>query len=194
MLLQEKLKNKKVILASASPRRQDLLKKMGIDFEVRVRETDELYPDGLKAEQIPLYLCRKKAGNFDPGELKNSILITADTIVWLNNEVLGKPVNNDDAEMTLRKLSGQKHEVITAVCIKSENKQKAFYSNTGVYFKEISFDEMKYYIESCKPFDKAGAYGIQEWIGYTGIYRIEGSYYNVMGLPTQKLYEELIKF
>ncbi|MCD4681484.1 MAG: Maf family nucleotide pyrophosphatase [Bacteroidales bacterium] len=194
MLLKDKLKNTKIILASASPRRHNLFREMGLDFEVQIRDTIESYPDDLRAEQIPLYLCRKKADAFVSEELKNTILITADTIVWLDSEVLSKPVTSSDAEITLGKLSGKKHEVITAVCIKSENKLNTFYSSTDVYFKDLSLDEIKYYIEFYKPFDKAGAYGIQEWIGYTGIYRIEGSYFNVMGLPTQKLYEELLKF
>ena len=194
MLLKDKLKNTKLILASASPRRQNLLRDMGLDFEVQIRDTIESYPDDLRAEQIPLYICRKKADAFVSEELKNTILITADTIVWLDSEVLSKPVTSSDAEITLGKLSGKKHEVITAVCIKSENKLNTFYSSTDVYFKALSSDEIKYYIEFYKPFDKAGAYGIQEWIGYIGIYRIEGSYFNVMGLPTQRLYEELLKF
>jgi len=194
MLIQQKFKDIKIILASASPRRQHLLKEMGLDFEVQVREIDESYPDDLKAEEIALFLCRKKADSFHIDELINKVLITADTIVWMNNEVLGKPDSNKDAEITLKKLSGRRHEVITAVCIKSENKLHTFYSSTDVYFKDLSDFEIKYYIEYYKPFDKAGAYGIQEWIGYTGIYRIEGSYFNVMGLPTQKLYEELLKF
>jgi len=194
MLLKDKLKNTKLILASASPRRQNLLRDMGLDFEVQIRDTIESYPDDLRAEQIPLYICRKKADAFVSEELKNTILITADTIVWLDSEVLSKPVTSSDAEITLGKLSGKKHEVITAVCIKSENKLNTFYSSTDVYFKDLSSDEIKYYIEFYKPFDKAGAYGIQEWIGYIGIYRIEGSYFNVMGLPTQRLYEELLKF
>ncbi len=194
MLLREKFINKKIILASASPRRQKLLREMGLDFEVQVRETDESYPDDLKAEQIALYLCRKKADAFGIDELHKTVLITADTIVWLNNEALDKPANNVEAEIILNKLSGNKHEVITAVCIKSDNKLRTFYSSTDVCFNDLSSAEIKYYIETYKPFDKAGAYGIQEWIGYIGINRIEGSYFNVMGLPTQKLYKELMEF
>lgn len=193
-MLKEKIKNKKIILASRSPRRQNLLKEMDVEFEVQVRETDEVYPQNLKAEEIALYLCKKKADAFLSEELHNAILITADTIVWLDNEILDKPAVKEEAAEILSRLSGKKHEVITAVCLKSDSKEQLFYVNTQVFFKELRADEISYYIDFYKPYDKAGAYGIQEWIGYTGIYRIEGSYYNVMGLPTERLYEELMLF
>lgn len=194
MLLQEKLKNKTIILASNSPRRQHLLKQMDIDFEVQIRETDETFPENLKREDIAIYLCKKKAAAFGSDELCNIILIAADTIVWLDGKVLGKPSDNKDAVRILKKLSGQKHEVITGVCLKSDKKEISFFSCTQVYFKALNQDEIDHYIRQYKPFDKAGAYGIQEWIGYTGIFRIEGSYYNVMGLPTARLYEQLMEF
>ena len=194
MLLQQKLKNKRIILASASPRRQYLLKEMGLNFEVQVREIEESFPFDLKAEKIPLFLCKKKADTFSVDELHDTILITADTIVWLNNEVLEKPANSGEAEIILKKLSGKMHEVITAVCIKSKDKESLFFSSTLVYFKELLEEEIKYYIDVYQPYDKAGAYGIQEWIGMIGVPRIEGSYFTVMGLPMHKLYNVLLNY
>lgn len=187
-------KKYKLILASKSPRRQFLLKELGLDFTVHTKEVDENFPENLKAEKIPLYLCKKKADAFE-GELRdNTIVITADTIVWVENQVLNKPENFDDAMRMLKLLSGKKHEVYTAVCLKSKNKTKTFYASTSVYFKVLSLEEIEYYITNFNPYDKAGAYGAQEWIGYIAVEKIEGSYFNVMGLPVRELYEELLKF
>jgi septum formation protein len=190
----EDLKKYKFILASKSPRRQFLLKDLGLDFEVHTKEVDESFPETLKAEEIPLYLCKKKADAFDGELTDNSIVITADTIVWVEGQVLNKPENYEDAVRMLKLLSGRMHEVYTGVCIKSNKKTKAFYSLTKVYFKDLSDDEIEYYIKNFHPYDKAGSYGAQEWIGYIAVERIEGSYFNVMGLPLRELYEELLKF
>jgi septum formation protein len=190
----EDLKKYKFILASKSPRRQFLLKDLGLDFEVHTKEVDESFPETLKAQEIPLYLCKKKADAFDCELTDNSIVITADTIVWVEGQVLNKPENYDDAVRMLRLLSGRMHEVYTGVCIKSNKKTKAFHSLTKVYFKHLSDDEIEYYIKNFHPYDKAGSYGAQEWIGYIAVERIEGSYFNVMGLPLRELYEELLSF
>lgn len=190
----EDLKKYKFILASKSPRRQFLLKDLGLDFEVHTKEVDESFPEELKAQEIPLYLCKKKADAFD-GELNdNTIVITADTIVWIDGQVLNKPENFEDAVRMLKLLSGKMHEVYTGVCIKSKNKSKAFHSLTKVYFKTLNDSEIEYYIKNFHPYDKAGSYGAQEWIGYIAVERIEGSYFNVMGLPLRELYEELLTF
>jgi septum formation protein len=182
------------ILASNSPRRQELLHSLGIHFEVRYNEVDEIFPDDLMPNDIPVYLAILKARSFQD-ELKNDdLLITADTIVVLNGCVIGKPKDIDDAANLLNALSGKEHQVISGVCLSSVNKQKSFSSITNVQFKLLSKEEIDFYIYSCQPLDKAGAYGIQEWIGYIGISHIEGSFYNVMGLPVQKLYEEIIIF
>jgi septum formation protein len=190
----EDLKKYKFILASKSPRRQFLLKDLGLDFEVHTKEVDESFPDSLKAQEIPLYLCKKKADAFDVELDENTIVITADTIVWVNGHVLNKPEDFEDAVRMLELLSGKMHEVYTGVCIKSKNKTKEFYSLTKVFFKTLSRDEIEYYIKNFHPYDKAGAYGAQEWIGYIAVERIEGSYFNVMGLPLKELYEELLSF
>jgi septum formation protein len=182
------------ILASGSPRRQMLLKALGIDFDIRVREINENFPAGMPKEKIPVYLAELKAGQFLSELTENDLLITADTIVWLNGRILGKPENIEDARQMLLELSGEKHEVVTGVCITSLHKQKSFFAVSGVNFKILSGKEIDYYISKYKPFDKAGAYGIQEWIGYIGITHIEGSFYNVMGLPVQKLYTEIMNF
>ncbi|MFW6371760.1 MAG: Maf family nucleotide pyrophosphatase [Bacteroidota bacterium] len=182
------------MLASKSPRRHHLLHALGIDFQVRTKEVEEIFPEDLLPEQIPVYLAELKARSF-LDELKDrDLLITADTIVFLENKVLGKPEKQKDAESLLQMLSGKEHQVITGVCLSSIHKQKSFYAITNVQFKKLSSEEINFYIQSFQPFDKAGAYGIQEWIGYIGISHIEGSFYNVMGLPIQKLYEEIIKF
>ncbi len=200
-MLLENLKNYKIILASHSPRRQYLLKELGIDFEIKIKDNgeikfNEVYPKTLKKEQIALYNAGLKAKACENEISDNTILITADTIVCLGNEVLNKPDDYDDAVKMLNKLSGKKHQVITGVCIKStlKNSSISFYDTTNVYFKELTRQEITYYVNKFKPYDKAGAYGIQEWIGYIGIEKIEGSYFNVMGLPVQKLYEELKKY
>lgn len=187
-------KNNKIILASKSPRRQELLKGMGFDFEVKTKDVDEVYPENLIREEIPLFLCKLKANAFSQ-ELNDNytIVITADTIVWLNNEVLHKPKDFDDAIAILEKLSGNMHEVITGVCIQSLTKTIIFYDESKVWFKKLTKEEIYYYVTNFKPYDKAGGYGIQEWIGYVAIEKIEGSFYNVMGLPTLRLFEELRK-
>lgn len=189
----EDLKKYQIILASKSPRRQFLLKDLGLNFEVHTKDVDESFPENLKAEQIPLYLCEKKANAFDSELTDNTIVITADTIVWINGQVLNKPENFEDAVRMLKLLSGKMHEVYTGVCLKSKQKTKSFYSLTKVYFKNLSIEEIKYYIKNYNPYDKAGAYGAQEWLGYIAIEKIEGSYFNVMGLPVRELYEELLE-
>jgi septum formation protein len=182
------------ILASKSPRRQMLLRSMGVDFEVRIKEVSEDFPDGMEKEKIPVWLAEMKAKPFLPELSGNDLLITADTIVWLDGRVLGKPDNFESAWQMLSRLSGREHQVISGVCLSSAKKQKTFFSKSVVCFKDLTEKEIDYYITQYKPYDKAGAYGIQEWIGYIGITRIEGSFYNVMGLPVQKLYTEIINF
>ena len=190
----ENLKNYRIILASKSPRRQELLADLGIEFETETHEIDEVFPEGLPMEEIPQFLARLKAEPFVGTMKENDLVITSDTIVYVEGEVLGKPANYTDAVKMMEKLSGRRHEVVTGVCLTSKNKQVSFASVTDVFFKALSRDEIDYYITHYKPYDKAGAYGIQEWIGYIGIERIEGSYFNVMGLPVQHLYEELRKW
>lgn len=182
------------ILASKSPRRQQLLKSLGIDFEVRTKDVNENYPPNMYKNDIPVFLAEIKSHPFLGDLQKNDLLITADTIVWMNDEVLGKPADEKEAKEMLRKLSGKEHEVISGVCLTSVKKKSSFYSVSKVQFKELTNSEIDYYIKVFKPFDKAGSYGIQEWIGTIGITHIEGSFYNVMGLPIQKLYEEIQKF
>lgn len=188
------LSGKKIILASKSPRRKQLLAGLGISFEVKTKEVDESFPAHLKKEKIPLFLCRKKAEAF-MGELKkNTLIITADTIVWLNNKAVNKPADREEAVEMLKMLSGKMHTVYTAVCIKSLMKTRSFSDETDVFFKKLSKEEIGYYVNKYQPYDKAGAYGAQEFIGYIGIEKISGSYFNVMGLPVKKVYEELMKF
>lgn len=182
------------ILASKSPRRQELLKSIELDFRIEIKEIDETYPDSLRKEEIPVYLAKLKAEAFVNELNVNDLLITADTIVWLNGKVLGKPADADEAKKMLRLMSGKEHQVYTGVCLTSVSKQISFSDVSNVRFKELSESEIDYYVENFKPFDKAGAYGIQEWIGYIGITHIEGSFFNVMGLPVQKLYGEIMRF
>jgi septum formation protein len=190
-MLKNKLQNYHLILASGSPRRQQFFKDLDLDFEIRLKEIEEIYPPELKAEEITNYLAELKANAFE-GELKaNEILITSDTIVWHNNKALGKPKDKQDAFTILKSLSNATHEVITSVCFKTNNHSKLLHEITKVTFNEISDEAIRYYIENYKPFDKAGAYGIQEWIGFIGVSKIEGSYANVMGMPTDKVYEYL---
>ena len=191
-MLSEKLKNYKLILASGSPRRQQFFRDLNLDFEIRLKEIDEIYPENLKANEITDFLAKLKADVFELSE--NEILVTSDTIVWLKNEALGKPKNYEDAFAILRKLSGNTHEVITSVCLKSSEKTKIFNVVTKVVFSDLSDEMIHFYLDNYKPFDKAGAYGIQEWIGLVGIEKIEGSYTNVVGLPTEKFYTELLCF
>ena len=185
----------KILLASQSPRRQQLLKEIGLEFTVTKKSySDENFPNHLVREEIALYLAEHKASFFNVEINPNEIIITADTIVWLNNEVLNKPVDFNDAVLMLEKLSGNCHQVYTGVCIKSKEKSILFYAASDVFFRNLTQEEIHFYVENYKPYDKAGAYGIQEWIGYIGIEKINGSFYNVMGLPIQKLYLELNKF
>ena len=182
------------ILASKSPRRKQLLKSLGIDFQVRLKDVEEKFPQNLSLEEIPVYLAKLKATPFLPELKEKDLLITADTIVALNGMVLGKPTDFDDAKNMLNSLSGNDHQVISGVCFTSRQKQKTFFSVSNVRFKQLTEQEINFYISRYKPYDKAGAYGIQEWIGTIGITHIEGSFYNVMGLPIQRLYEEILKF
>ncbi|TCP25810.1 septum formation protein [Tenacibaculum skagerrakense] len=191
-MLKEKLANYTIILASGSPRRQQFFKDLGLDFEIRLKSIDEVYPNHLKGVEITDYLANLKSIPFDDELSANDLLITSDTIVWLNNKALGKPKNYEEAFSILRNLSGKTHEVITSVSIKNPNFQKIINDTTTVYFRDLTDEEIDYYITTYKPYDKAGAYGIQEWIGKIGIDKIEGSYFNVMGLPVHKLYKELM--
>ncbi|NCP20624.1 MAG: septum formation protein Maf [Flavobacteriales bacterium CG_4_9_14_0_2_um_filter_35_242] len=189
----EKLSTKQLILASGSPRRQSFLKELGLNFKVELNEVEETYPKQLKKEAITNYLALKKAQVFT--NLKNNdLLITADTIVWFKNKALGKPENIEQAREMLEKLSNHKHLVITSVCLKSTQKEQVFSCTTEVYFDKLSKECIDYYLKNYKPLDKAGAYGIQEWIGYVGVKKIKGSYFNVMGFPVHKFYKELMRF
>ncbi|KAB2871632.1 MAG: septum formation protein Maf [Bacteroidales bacterium] len=195
MLLHNIIKGKSLILASNSPRRQQLLKGLDVDFEIwSTNHEDESYPNDLPVEQVPTYLAKHKASFFTERLSNDTILITCDTVVVCNGKVLGKPVDLADAVAILKQLSGNRHTVITGVCLSTANKSSCFSSFTDVYFRHLTDEEIEYYIERYKPYDKAGAYGIQEWIGYVAIERIEGSYFNVMGLPVQKLHNELLNF
>ena len=187
--------NYHLILASNSPRRQELLKGLDCPFEVRVKAgIDETYPDDLPAEEVPLYLSKLKAKAYCAELQPKELLITADTIVVVGNKILGKPRNAADAKTMLALLSGRIHQVVTGVSLTTQYKQVAFKVVTDVTFKALSQTEINYYVDTYKPFDKAGAYGVQEWIGYIGVTALNGSYYNVMGLPVQRVYEELQRF
>lgn len=188
------LKNRNIILGSQSPRRQYLLKELGLTFTTKSKNIEEKFPSNLKAAEIPLYLCEKKANAFLSDLTDKDILITADTVVWVDGQVLNKPADYDEAVRMLKLLSGKKHQVFTAVCLKSTSKTKSFAVGTEVYFKALSEDEIDYYVTNYKPFDKAGSYGAQEFIGYIAIEKFDGSYFNVMGLPMKELYEELQRF
>ena len=182
-----------LILSNNSPRRKELLAGLDIPFEVRVIEDiDESYPDNLPAGEIAEYIAQKKAAAYEVGN--DEVLITADTIVVLDDQILGKPADAEEAKQMLRSLSGKTHHVITGVCLKSRDQQHHFSVISEVTFKTLAEEEISYYVENYKPFDKAGAYGIQEWIGYIGVTGLSGSYFNVMGLPVQRIYEELKKF
>ena len=194
-MINKRLEGFHQVLASASPRRQYLLKELGLDFEIITTSVKEEYPAGLSPSEVAVFLAELKAASFDTGRMnQKTILIAADTIVVLGDEILGKPGNHDEAVIMLKKLSGKKHDVITAVCLKSKKKEKTFYVQSSVYFKELSLEEIEYYIRNFQPFDKAGGYGVQEWIGYIGISKIEGSFFNIMGLPVKELYEVLLTF
>ena len=190
-MLKDKLRGYKIILASGSPRRQQFLKDLDLDFEIRLKNIEEIYPDNLQGVEITNYLAQLKASAFEREIVANEILITSDTIVWLDGKALGKPKNYDDAFAILKSLSNKTHEVITSVCFKTIDKTETIFDITKVTFNAISDEAIHYYLENYKPFDKAGAYGIQEWIGLIGITRIDGSYTNVVGLPTEKVYQYL---
>ena len=192
-MLRNQLKKYRLILASGSPRRQQFFKDLDLDFEIRLKEIDEIYPPELKAHEITNYLAQLKSSAFE-GELKpNEILITSDTIVWHKNKALGKPKDEQEAYEILKSLSDATHEVITSVCFKTSEKSEVIYEITKVTFNHLTDEAILYYLENFKPYDKAGAYGIQEWIGFIGVSKIEGSYANVMGMPTDKVYEYLSK-
>jgi septum formation protein len=192
-LLKDKFRDVKVILASGSPRRQELLKGLDIPFVIKLKEVNEVYPSDLEEAAITEYLAELKASVFT--DIKDDeLLITADTIVWLGGKALMKPIDAQDAKKLLQTISGKVHKVFTSVCLKSKAKTRVFSDVTNVFFKELSDDEIDYYVDNYKPFDKAGAYGAQDWIGYIAIEKLEGSYFNVMGLPVHKLYKELLNF
>ena len=185
----------KIVLGSNSPRRRELLAGLDIDFEVQVIPgIDESFPDTLPAFDVPVYIARKKAEAYIPSMPADELLITADTIVWTFGEILGKPKDREDAIAMLRKLSGRVHEVITGVCITTKEKTISFSASSAVSFARVDEEEIVYYVDKYRPFDKAGSYGIQEWIGYVAVEAINGSFYNVMGLPVRLLYQELKKF
>lgn len=193
MILQN-LKNKKLILASKSPRRQALLEGLDLSFEIRLKEVEEIYPPDLALKDIPSYLSELKAAAFQKDLKQDEILITADTIVILGNQILEKPKSIDEARKMLTALSGQTHTVVTGVCIQSPHKKEVFSEQTSVTFGTMTNEEIDYYIETYQPFDKAGSYGAQEWLGYVAISELNGSYFNVMGLPIHRVYQELKKF
>ena len=193
-MLTDHLKKYHIILASQSPRRQQMLKEMGISFEIRVKEYPEIYPPGLDGRRIAEFLAREKALMLRNEISDNEIVITADTIVWCNNEVLGKPADANDARRMIRALSGNIHEVITGVTLLSAKREHTFSESTEVSFETLTDEEINFYIAEYKPYDKAGAYGIQEWIGIAACNRINGSYFNVVGLPVHRLYRELENF
>lgn len=194
MSMLDNLKKYRLVLASNSPRRKELLAGLGLEYVTRVLpDIDESFPANLTGGDIPMYIACEKATAYLPSLCADELLITADTIVWLNGEVLGKPSDRDDALRMLRLLSGQTHEVYTGVCLTTKNWQHAFTARTEVHFSVLSEDEIEFYVDCFRPFDKAGAYGVQEWIGYVGVEHISGSYYNIMGLPVQRLYRELKK-
>lgn len=186
------LKKYHIILASNSPRRRELLSGLGIDYEVKILPgIDESYPENLTGEEIPMYIAREKADAYRPSIKPDELIITADTIVCLEGQVLGKPKDEADACRMLRLLSGRTHQVITGVCITAAEMQRTFAATTDVTFDTLSEEEITHYVNNYRPMDKAGAYGVQEWIGFIGVTRLEGSYFNVMGLPIQRLYKEL---
>ena len=190
-MLHKNISNYNIILASGSPRRQQFFKDLRLDFTIKLKPVDEVFPPRLRHFEISDYLAQLKALPFKAELKPNDILITSDTIVWNNDTALGKPRNDEEAFKMLRSLSNKTHEVITSVCFTSLDFEKTMNSVTKVTFKALTDDEINYYIKNFKPFDKAGAYGIQEWIGYIGVTKLEGSYFNVMGLPTDVVYRIL---
>ena len=191
-MLKKHLLNFDIVLASGSPRRQHFFKELDIDFKIDVREIKEIFPPHLKAQEITNYLAQLKATAFK--EIKeNQIVITSDTIVWKDNRAIGKPKDKQDAINMLQGLSGETHSVFTSVCFTTKDSQQTVYDCTKVQFKELTINEIEYYLETCKPYDKAGSYGIQDWLGYIGIEKIEGCFFNVMGLPTKLVYKTLLE-
>ena len=194
-MLDKILSGRKLILASASPRRRDLLAGLGVDFTIDTGNTfEEVIPDGLPQPQVPEYMAKGKSHGFHRELQSDEIIITADTMVLCEDEIMGKPKDREDAVRMIEKLQDNTHTVYTGVCIRSLEKEVSFTVATDVRFGNLTPDEISYYIETCKPFDKAGAYGVQEWIGYAAIKGIEGSYFNVVGLPVHRLYHELKNF
>ena len=195
MLLNDKLKPYRLLLASQSPRRRELMTGCGLPYEPAPKyDCEEVYPADLPAEKVPLYLSQLKSRAW-PGPLApDVILLTADTVVVLDGEVLGKPCGREEAVGMLGRLSGRRHPVLSGVTLRTAERMHSFEARTSVWFRTLSAEEIEHYVDTCRPFDKAGSYGIQEWIGYAAIERIEGSFYNVMGLPIQKVYVELDKF
>lgn len=190
----ENLNKYKVVLASNSPRRKELLSGLGLAYEVKtLPDIDESFPEGMDGVEIPAYIARSKADAYRAMMTSDELIITADTIVWLDGKVMGKPQDAEDARRMLGALSGQTHQVITGVCLTTTDYQKSFSAVTDVTFCCLSDEEINYYVEHYRPMDKAGSYGIQEWIGFVGVESISGSYFNVMGLPIQRLYTELKK-
>lgn len=191
----EQQKHYHIILASKSPRRRELLESLGLDFTTEVLpDIDESFPESMSAADIPLYIATEKANAYTDKLQEDTLLITADTLVVVDDQVLGKPTDAEDAKRMLRLISGRTHHVITGVCLTAKHHQERFAVTTEVSFKPLSEDEIDYYVSHYEPFDKAGAYGIQEWIGYVGVTGLKGSYYNVMGLPVQKIWEHLNAF
>lgn len=184
----------KLVLASGSPRRQQFFKELGLDFEIRLREVEEIYPPQLQASEITDYLARLKAAAFLHDLSEHELLVTSDTIVWLEGKALGKPKDYEDAVRMLQSMAGKTHEVVTSVCFTTTSSEQLVHETTRVTFTPLTETEIRGYLDRCQPFDKAGAYGIQDWIGLAAIARIEGSYTNVVGLPTHRVYQELQKF
>lgn len=192
-MLKEHLKNYNLILASSSPRRQQFLRDLDLNFTIELKEIEENYPQNLKGSEITDYLAELKSSPFTNLNDRD-ILITSDTIVWLNNKAIGKPKDKQDAISIFEELSGNMHQVITSICIKTTTKIKLINDITNVYFKKLTKEEILFYIDNFNPYDKAGGYGIQDWIGYIGVEKIEGSFFNVMGFPVHKFYEEMSKY
>ena len=193
-MLKEKLNKINIILASGSPRRQQFFKEMDLHYTIRLKEIEEVYPEHLKGAEITNFLAELKASAFENELEENDVLVTSDTIVWLNGKALGKPRDYDDAFKMLQQLANQTHEVITSVCLKSIDKTEVFHCVTKVTFADLSDEAIRYYLDNYQPFDKAGSYGIQDWIGLIGISNIEGSYTNVVGLPTEMLFHKLMQY
>ncbi|MEN8817801.1 MAG: Maf family nucleotide pyrophosphatase [Nonlabens sp.] len=193
-MLSAKFKNTQIILASQSPRRQELLKGLDLDFTIETRPVNEIYNKDLKGHEITDYLSKLKASVFEDDLKENQLLITSDTIVWFEDAPLEKPKNAQHAKEMIASMSGSTHEVYTSVCFSTFNKQQIINDCTKVHFASLTNEEIDYYVNNYKPFDKAGAYGIQDWLGYAAVTRLEGCYYNVMGLPLPKVYEFLKRF